>query len=51
MTRTGLLRSRKAEIVLGVGLFVAGSLLLRDAWEGRRGPGSTPWPLRPFSWW
>lgn len=35
--------------VLGIGVFVLGSLMIRDAFEGRG--RSLPKPLRPFSWW
>jgi len=47
--RTGLLRSRKAEIGLGIAAFVCGSLLIRDAYDGRG--IELPWFARPFSWW
>ena len=49
MKRTGLLRNRKTEAALGAAMFVAGSLLIRDAYEGRGQP--LPWFARPFSWW
>lgn len=49
MARAGLLRSRRLEITLGIAMFVGGSMLIRDAYEGRQQP--QPWYWRPFSWW
>jgi hypothetical protein len=45
----GLLRSRQAQIGAGIALFVAGSLLIRDAYDGSG--YQLPWFARPFSWW
>jgi hypothetical protein len=47
--RGHIIRSRKAEIALGVAAFLAGSLLIRDAYDGRG--REMPWAFRPFSWW
>jgi len=44
-----LVKSQTAAIMIGVGLFLAGSWFLYDAWE-RRGQ-RTPRIARPFTWW
>ena len=44
-----IIRSRRAEVVLGLVLFGAGALLLRDAYD-QRGV-DTPLILRPFTFW
>lgn len=44
-----LMRDRRAEVALGVALFVGGALLLRDAYD-RRGVDQ-PWFMRPFTFW
>lgn len=49
MSRPRLFRDRKVEIGLGVAAFIAGSLLIRDAYDGRG--VDLPWFARPFSWW
>lgn len=47
--RRPLFRSQTTAVVLGAGLFLAGSWCLYDAWE-RRG-AATPRMARPFTWW
>ena len=47
--RRPLFRSQAAAVATGLGLFVAGSWCLYDAWE-RRGQ-RPPWPVRVVSWW
>jgi len=44
-----LVKDQAAAILIGVGLFLAGSWFLYDAWE-RRGQ-RTPRIARPFTWW
>lgn len=44
-----LIGDRRAEIALGAGLFLAGSLLIRDAYDKRN--IDVPWWARPFTWW
>lgn len=44
-----LVRSQGLAIAIGVGLFLAGSWFLYDAWEGRG--RKTPRAFRPFTWW
>jgi len=48
-SRRHLIANRKLELAIGIAGFVASSLLIRDAYEGRG--VEMPWPLRPFSWW
>lgn len=43
------IQNRHAEIAAGLAAFLAGSLLIRDAYDGRG--IQLPWPFRPFSWW
>lgn len=40
---------RRLEAWLGVAAFVGGSLLIRDAYEGRG--RDVPFWARPFTWW
>ena len=47
--RRPFFRSQTAAVVVGAGLFLAGSWCLYDAWEGRG--ARTPPLARPFSWW
>lgn len=50
MTRRSLIApSKGAALALGVGLFLAGSYFLWEAFEGRG--ANTPRVLRPFTWW
>lgn len=44
-----LIADRRTEIAVGAGLFLLGSLLIRDAYD-KRGE-SVPWWARPFTWW
>lgn len=44
-----MFRNRKVQIGVGVGLFIAGSLLIKDAYDGQG--VEMPWAFRPFSWW
>lgn len=44
-----LIADRRVEIAAGLGAFVLGGLLLRDAYEKRAQP--QPLWLKPFSWW
>lgn len=44
-----MFRDRRVQIGLGVALFIAGSLLIKDAYDGSG--RELPWMLRPFTWW
>lgn len=44
-----VIASRRAEIGAGVALFIAGSLLIRDAYDNRG--RQVPFWARPFTWW
>lgn len=46
MSRKPWIRDKRAAVLLGLALFVAGVVVLWDAYE-RRG-GRAPWPLRAF---
>lgn len=49
MTRRHLIADPAAAVVVGLALFLLGSLVLHDAYEGRgRKP---PLILRPLTWW
>lgn len=47
--RRHLIADRRLELAVGIAAFIGGSLLIRDAYEGRG--VDMPWLLRPFSWW
>lgn len=47
--RRHLIANRRLELALGIAGFIASSLLIRDAYEGRG--IDQPRLLRPFSWW
>lgn len=47
--RRHIIADRRLELILGAAGFIAGSLLIRDAYEGRG--ARMPALLRPFSWW
>ncbi len=49
LPRHPLVKSHYVAIGIGVGLFLAGSWFLYDAWEGRG--RKTPRIARPFTWW
>jgi hypothetical protein len=49
VARRPLIQNQGHAIALGIGLFLAGSWCLYDAWE-RRG-AQTPRLFRPFTWW
>lgn len=44
-----LIRSQATAIAAGLGLYLAGSYVLWDAFEGRG--AKAPLILRPFTWW
>ena len=44
-----VIADRRLEVAAGIGFFIAGGLLLRDAYEGRA--RKQPIWLRPFAWW
>jgi hypothetical protein len=46
--RRPLFRRQATAVIVGAGLFLAGSFCLYDAWERRGQP--TPRPLRPILW-
>lgn len=47
--RRHIIADRRLELILGAAGFIAGGLLIRDAYEGRG--IEQPRILRPFSWW
>jgi hypothetical protein len=47
--RRRLFRDQKSAVIVGLVLFVAGAIVLHDAYEGRG--RATPLILRPFTWW
>jgi hypothetical protein len=47
--RDHFIRDRKCEIIIGLALFVIGSLLLYDAFDGRN--KKVPWPGSVFFPW
>lgn len=49
MKRGRVIKDRRVELVAGVGFFILGGLLLRDAYEGHA--RQQPIWLRPFAWW
>lgn len=49
MSRRVLVANPNVAVVIGIALFLLGSLFLHDAYEGRGRP--TPGLMRPFTWW
>lgn len=49
MRRRHIIEDRRTEIAVGVVAFLAGSLLIRDAYD-KRGQ-DVPWFARPLTWW
>lgn len=49
MPRRPVISSQRLAIAAGIGLFLAGSWFLYQAWEGRG--LRTPRIARPFTWW
>lgn len=49
MRRRPIVQDQTTAVVLGLGCFVAGWVLLHDAWDGRG--ANQPWWARPFTWW
>jgi hypothetical protein len=47
--RAHWISNQRAEVAAGIGLFLAGAVLLHDAYDGRG--ADQPKLLRPFSFW
>lgn len=49
MSRRVLIANPTTAVVVGLALFLLGSLILHDAYEGRG--RKAPLLMRPFTWW
>lgn len=47
--RRPFIRDPVTEALAGLALFIAGAVLLHDAYDARG--RKLPWPMRPFSFW